>query len=907
MIDWILRKRRRIIIVGVLMAVIPVLGLALFVYVTLVDHLVLQSNEKRQVIVHAVTEMLASRLDNEIVLGQAYVIRPLLVSALPRGDRDEMLYHLKSLVETSHSLERAFIASPQGVLLQDYPTDLSVIGKDFSSRDWYQGVSRSWTSYVSEFYQRQASPRRFLFAIAVPIKTIDGQVVGILVMQPKADFIGSTINKLREASGAFYVVDRNGRLIYHSLHPGCTLEDMADLSEVPVMGKARRGLSGTEKGHNPETGIEVNAAYAPLIKYGWGVVTERSLAEILAPVDRLLQGLAIFAVFMIFIAILGAYRWADMFSTSQAATERLRKEEIFDKAHAELLTILNQQVGGIEELGRLLLARLAVLAHAVAALLYDYQEGRLVPCCALAVPVPPEADQQAKEALSQRQLVSLSEIPSETVLCLSTGVGAFVPREVIALPLVFKGDPMGVLELASLHGFSGDDRRLVEHIAPQLGIAINTIKNSLARQLLTEDLGRANDELQAMNAEFQSMNEELQAQQQEISQANQQLKEVSRAKSDFLANMSHELRTPLNSIIGFSEVLQDQMFGPLADKQQEYVGHILSSGQHLLALINDILDLAKVESGKIELELGCFQIKDLLETALTIVREKAMKHGITLGLDLAPEADCEIVADQRKLKQILYNLLSNAVKFTPDGGTVTVAAGKLMADVEAGECLEISVQDTGIGIRDEDIHHLFQAFSQLESPYDKKHEGTGLGLALTRRLVMLHGGVIRVESRIGEGSRFIFTLPVHAAPGQPQTAPVVEPVSVAAPANASVLLIEDDSLARAAMESVLAARGYRVAAASGGQEGINAALAEPPDLIILDLCMPDLSGFEVAERLRAAKLTLNVPIMVLTAMALSSSERERLRGLVWQIFEKGNLSSQDFAELVANTLASTAR
>jgi len=898
MIDWIVSKRRRIIMAGVLMAVIPVLGLALFIYASLVDHLIGQSNEKRQIIAIGVAAILDNRLDNEIILGQAYAARPLLAAAVTQGDRDEMMARLKSLIETSHSLERAFITSPKGVLLQDYPTDPSVIGKDFSARDWYQGVSRSWTPYVSDFYQRQAKPQRLLFAIAIPIKESAGQVAGILVMQPKADFIQSTITDFSAANGTTYVVDRQGRLVYHSRR--LDQEAMTDLSGVTAVSKVMHGLSGMEQGVDQESGGVVTTAYAPVVTYGWGVVSERSLAEVLAPVRRLLLGVGIFAGLMALISVAGAYRWADMFSVSQAVSERLRKEEVFDKAHAELLTILNQQMSDIKEFGRLLLARFAALAHADAALLYDCQEGRLLPCGALAVPMPPEADQQAKEALGQRQLVTLREIPPETLLRLSTGVGDFVPREVIALPLVFKGDPMGVLELASLHGFSGEDRRLVEKIAPQLGIAINTIKNSLARRLLTEDLGRANEELQAMNDEFQAMNEELQAQQQELFHANRQLVEVSRAKSDFLANMSHELRTPLNSIIGFSEVLQDQLFGPLGDKQQEYLGHILSGGQHLLSLINDILDLSKVESGKMELELACFGLKDLLEASLTIVREKAMKHGISLRLDLAPEADCDVSADQRKLKQILFNLLSNAVKFTPDGGAVTVAARKPPPDEEAGECLEISVQDTGIGIREEDMGRLFQTFSQLESPYDKKHEGTGLGLALTKRLVLLHGGAIRAESRVGEGSRFIVTLPVNSASEQPQAALPVAPV---VPAKARVLLIEDDSLARAAMESVLTVRGYRVAAACDGVEGIAAALAAPPELIILDLCMPNLNGFEVAERLRAEEATRNVPIMVLTAMALSPPERERLAGKVWRIAEKGNLSSQAFAELVANALA----
>ncbi|MDD2853041.1 MAG: ATP-binding protein [Desulfuromonadaceae bacterium] len=259
--------------------------------------------------------------------------------------------------------------------------------------------------------------------------------------------------------------------------------------------------------------------------------------------------------------------------------------------------------------------------------------------------------------------------------------------------------------------------------------------------------------------------------------------EGSRAKSDFLANMSHELRTPLNSVIGFSEVLQDDLCGPLNEKQREYVGNILISGRHLLSLINDILDLSKVESGKMELELSVFSLRESLNDSLMMFSEKSLNGGVNIHLKLSPEADVTITADQRKLKQIMFNLLSNAVKFTPAGGSVSVQArmmrveGREMREEHPGltqpsslishpssdshqDFIEISVTDTGIGIRAENIPKLFQPFSQLEPVYTREFKGTGLGLALTRRLVELHGGTVQVESQFGRGSRFSFTLPL---------------------------------------------------------------------------------------------------------------------------------------------------
>ena len=240
----------------------------------------------------------------------------------------------------------------------------------------------------------------------------------------------------------------------------------------------------------------------------------------------------------------------------------------------------------------------------------------------------------------------------------------------------------------------------------------------------------------------------------ELENAKSVAEKTNLAKSDFLANMSHELRTPLNSVIGFSEVLQDQIFGPVNEKQRDYVNNILTSGRHLLSLINDILDLSKVESGKMELELSTFSLRETMSASIMMLMEKALKNGIELTLKLSPEADVSIEADQRKLKQILFNLLSNAVKFTPAAGTVDVSA------IRNRDFIEITVADSGIGIKEEDIGKLFHPFTQLESAYTKEYEGTGLGLALNRHLVELHGGRVWVESQFGAGSRFSFTIPL---------------------------------------------------------------------------------------------------------------------------------------------------
>jgi len=240
----------------------------------------------------------------------------------------------------------------------------------------------------------------------------------------------------------------------------------------------------------------------------------------------------------------------------------------------------------------------------------------------------------------------------------------------------------------------------------------------------------------------------------EIEDKSRQIEAANRHKSEFLANMSHELRTPLNAIIGFSEVLGERLFGELNEKQAEYTEDILTSGRHLLSLINEILDLSKVEAGRMELEVAAFDLPLAIDNARTFVRERATKHGITLDVAV-DERLGEFTGDERKIKQILLNLLSNAVKFTPEGGRIGINAR------QTNGAVEISVSDTGIGIAPEDQPKIFEEFRQVGSDYVNKSEGTGLGLTLAKKFVELHGGRIWVESEVGKGSKFSFTLPIR--------------------------------------------------------------------------------------------------------------------------------------------------
>ena len=269
-------------------------------------------------------------------------------------------------------------------------------------------------------------------------------------------------------------------------------------------------------------------------------------------------------------------------------------------------------------------------------------------------------------------------------------------------------------------------------------------------------LKKAYDELELLNKELE---QKVKQRTRALEVATEEAKTANKSKSDFLAGMSHELRTPLNAVIGFSQVLEKKYFGDLNEKQEKYVANILGSGQHLLSLINDILDLSKIEAGKMELEPSTVKIKNLLESIMIVIKERAMKHRIELDVHTSKDLeDLEITADERRLKQIMYNLLSNAVKFTPDGGTITVEGKR------DGKELIVSVSDTGIGLTPQQQKKVFEEFYQVSTGVKDKTPGTGLGLPLTRRIVEMHGGRLWVESKGKDrGSKFVFTLPIGGA------------------------------------------------------------------------------------------------------------------------------------------------
>ena len=381
--------------------------------------------------------------------------------------------------------------------------------------------------------------------------------------------------------------------------------------------------------------------------------------------------------------------------------------------------------------------------------------------------------------------------------------------------------------------------------------------------------------------------EQLVRQHQQLTMTNQELSRATQLKDEFLTNMSHELRTPLNAILGMSEGLQEGIFGTVNSAQIQAVKTIEHSSNHLLALIDDILDLAKIGANRIELECTPTDICELCYSSLSFVKQQAISKQIRLQIQLPPQIP-NISIDERRIRQVLINLLNNAVKFTPIGGHIALNV-TIESDNTTASCIRLTVIDTGIGINSADLHKLFQPFVQVDTALNRQYNGAGLGLALVKGIVEMHGGSVRVRSEVGVGSQFIVDLPIPQIKSdlngkllppsftfsQPMTERLDSFNDITLSGRAwKILLAEDNEANISSISSFLKAKGYQTILARNGLEAVNLAQSQLPDLILMDIQMPKMDGLEAIRHIREHSQLLDVPIVAITALAMNG-DREK--------------------------------
>jgi len=599
------------------------------------------------------------------------------------------------------------VLDASGVILA-HSLDQSVVGLDVSDRDSFQGVLRSRVPYISPVPYVGVATRVPILAIAAPIWSPRGDLSGVLAGTFTLEYLSRLLAPARHPDGdqgAVYLVSPSRVILAHT-DPGKRSGTVADTDAGAGASLAGRRGSLTWTDESGETKL---AVFAPLPEIGWGLVYTRPFHPYLLAAPYLFPG-----ILPALALILGAAALAGMLAA------RHLSRPILDL---------------------------------------------------------------------QRAASHLRE-------------GEFATR----LP---------------------EDRR------DELGDLAASF-NRMAAAL--EDL-------------YTSMEAKVAERTATLKATNLELARASQVKSEFLARMSHDLRTHLNAVTGFVDLLLIQQAGPLNDKQQRYLGHVANAGRHLLELIRDIVDVARVEAGRLEIHPEPCEVPPILEETLALFRTQALARRVTLAVEIGSPLGF-LMADRVRFQQIIHNLLSNALKFTPEGGLVTVAARQI------GLELELIVRDTGVGISQEDQARIFEIYEQAGAT-EGRQKGSGLGLAITKRLVELHGGSIRLESAPGQGSTFIVRLP-GAAP----TEAGVEGEDTSRPL---VLVIEDDLRAAELIRTHLTGGGYRVALVASGHAGLGAARRLQPHAITLDLGLPDLDGWEVLHRLKRDPATQAIPVLVVSA------------------------------------------
>jgi signal transduction histidine kinase/DNA-binding response OmpR family regulator/CHASE3 domain sensor protein len=487
------------------------------------------------------------------------------------------------------------------------------------------------------------------------------------------------------------------------------------------------------------------------------------------------------------------------------------------------------------------------------------------------------------------------------------------PKSLLILPIRAGARTVAIVEIV---GDTLEESPDLLAAVDRVGLALENASSTDRVKGLGAALASANDELRAQMEELRAQGQELQSQaeelvekQKELSFSNAELEKGSRLKSEFLSDMSHELRTPLNAVLGFSELLISDTYGKLNDAQRERIGDIAAAGRQLLTLVNDILDLSRIEAGRVELKLAPIDLRGPIEDALSLMAPIADVKKVRISADISESL--RAVADPDRLRQIVVNFLSNAIKFSPADGVVSLTARA------RDEKVRIEVKDRGVGISREDAKKLFAPFSQLKA--GKVAGGAGLGLSISRRLVELMSGEIGVESEVGKGATFYFTLPISTATadGRPKTAAPrttgshLQAVAAARGPKRRVLIVEDDVKHARATQEILGRAGHDVQVVGNAEDALAVLLSKKIDLLVVDLELPTMSGFSLIERVRADEVAANGPqakpiaIVVLTGRDLDPTERAKLEKRVDLLAEKGVMTGAGFLDAISGVCEKT--
>jgi len=498
--------------------------------------------------------------------------------------------------------------------------------------------------------------------------------------------------------------------------------------------------------------------------------------------------------------------------------------------------------------------------------------------------------------LATKKIQRITQIPAGTAFNFSVVTGDFIPREIITIPIIENDIVVAIISLASLHTFAPSAVQLIKEIWLALTARINGVRLFQKVTDFSAKLDHQNKELTEKTNELMMQSDELKEYNIELELQKKQLDEANQLKSAFLSNMSHELRTPLNSVIALSGVLSRRLKNFISEDEYSYIDIIEKNGKQLLSLINDILDLSRIEAGKEDMNFSEFSVYNLVKSNLELVSQMSSEKGIALINNISPQI-IPIISDSNKCNHILQNIISNAIKFT-EKGSVEISA------IQEKDFLRISIKDTGIGIAPEHIPFIFDEFRQVDEKASRRFGGTGLGLAIAKKYSLLLNGYIEVESEPGKGSTFTVILPVAPADHLLEKTVRQTPASsrhiystiptLYNPFEKTILLVEDSEPQIIQLTDILKQEGYKLQVARNGKEALESISVSIPDALILDLMMPEVNGFEVLASIRNLKETKRIPVLILSAKHVTKQELSFLHeNNIFQLIQKGDINRNE--------------
>jgi signal transduction histidine kinase/DNA-binding response OmpR family regulator len=850
-------------------------------------------------------------------------------------------------LQQAYRYEAVFLADSKGRILFSTEVEVYSLGSLPKREATLQRAIRDKTNIISDVLISRVHSKPTLFFFSPIFDPGTAELIGILgiLMDPAVWLYPQfTRSKYLGKTGEMLLVNQEGLaqspLKYH---------EGAISSMILHAEPARRGAEGEfgivaiEDYRN----VPVMAAFGHIKEFNWGIVVKQDMSEINAPVRSMALSVVSVSLGVLLFALISGFFIAKRISQPalkiahaagligegdlkvQAPIEgplevrqiavnlntmvqRLGLQVIVTQGISSIVAVTGKHNNILElleevlpmlmqatrsQLGVVYLAGTTenMLDHV---LVYGLDTERITKQLVIS-----PSDHLLTQNLSSGTVQVLRDLPESNELRINTQAGETAPRALLSVPLFHRGTVVGVVGLASLYDYDDAAQQIVDGIRANLAQAIKLCKSFERSKRMGSELDERNQELTATNQELTATSEEhrrqadeLRSLADELEAQREQVTRADRLKSEFLSNMSHELRTPLNSVLSLTQLMLSNGIGAAGGEDKERLEIIERNGRHLLNLINDILDLSKIESGKMELYVSSFEALETVNAAVVAVRPMAEEKGLALTVEVA-EMD-QLQSDKGKLQQVLLNLLSNAQKFT-EKGEICVNAQ------QTGDSVVFRIRDTGQGIPADVLPYIFDEFRQVDGSTTRKHGGTGLGLAICQRLVSLLGGRIDVESKVRKGTSFTVTIPMVLEPQNYNLQDDLKAASLPAqkrqPGSGPpfILVVEDDDVAAEQVAALLESDGFVVDVARDGEMALASVKKHIPDGIVLDLMMPNIDGFQVLNNIRSTAETERLPVLIMTAKDLTAKERLALEGgNVNQLIQKGQLNREALLESV---------